>query len=74
MIDPKTIKKAPFRLWAKNGKRFAYQTGVLKSNPKIKVGFVSDKQVDKHTDQEIMLIYSLPKFDPTWQIVSPPAP
>jgi hypothetical protein len=69
MIDPNTIKKTDFRIWAKNGDRLAYQTGVLKTDPQVKVGFVSDKPVDKHTDERIILIYSLPKFDPSWEIV-----
>lgn len=71
MINPEDIKETDFRLWAKNEGCYAYQTGVLKSDPKIKVGFVSDKRVDKHTDEPIMMIYSLPKFNPAWQIVPP---
>lgn len=69
MINPDTTEKTDLKLWAKNGNSLAYQTGVLKSNPKIKVGFISDTPVDKHTDQEIILIYSLPKFDCFWILV-----
>lgn len=70
MLKANTIKQTEFRLWAKNGNRLAYQTGVLKTDNKIKVGFVSDRPVTKHTNEEIMLIYSLPKFDPNWVIVA----
>jgi hypothetical protein len=70
MLNLNTIKQTEFRLWAKNGNRLAYQTGALKSDPRIKVGFVSEKPVTKHTNEEIMLIYSLPKFDPNWVIVA----
>ncbi len=71
MINPDTIKKTEFQLWAKNGDRLAYQTGVLKSDQRIKVGFVSGELVEKHTNEEIMIIHSLPKFDPNWEIVLP---